>query len=538
MQLFCVDYVKIHTSKQKNPTMKTKYTFPIIMAAVLALTASCHKDDDNEAVADDNQQIQTINSKPDDEEPVLLNNREILTQLDGNVSETGSFVIEQAVRAGNWEDGEYYSCSFSYVSTTADGQPVWLTGRMAWPKDGDAKNVVVGCHSIITDDASCPSKNTYPISDCGIASAMFASNSLVVFPDYEGFGSTADRPQVFMRQETTARQVVDGIVAARKELVNRHHGSLNDGHRTVIVGYSQGAAVAMAVQKYLEQGFTGENPKADDIHLAGIVCGDGIYDPLATIKKYVSDNRLYMPVIAPLVVQSICKYHPLMAQARADDFLCADFLNSGIIHWIDDKNLSTSEIQQKLCDYSINHSLGTGEYALAADDPVFTMYGQADLHPDSYMSRTDGYIAMNVVNNDNYDWRTTPGARYAPPTQMIRKETLDFLNGKPAKFDALATFVNAIDENNLTKDWTPAHPMVLFHSLYDEVMPFVNYENAKSAFANTAMFHGIIYNTRMLQKHDDVWKMFFAFYLAKYTYVLLSNRSHTLDTELTVDSIY
>lgn len=516
-----------------------KYSYHIILAAALLISASCHKDDDNnEVVADEKQQIQTINSKPDDEEPVLLNNRTIISQLDGNVSEEGSFVIEQAVRAGNWEDGEYYSCSFSYVSTTADGQSAWFTGRMAWPKDGDAKNVVVGCHSIITDDASCPSKNTYPLSDCGIASAMFASNSLVVFPDCEGFGSTADRQQAFWCQEATARQVVDGIAAARKELVNRHHGSLNSGHRTVIVGYSQGAAVALAVQKYLEQGFTGEKPKADDIHLAGVVCGDGPYDPLSTIQKYVSDDRLYMPVIAPLVVQSICKNHPLMAQARADDFLCADFLNSGILSWLESKNVSDSEIQQKLCDYSIDHTLGTGEYEVDEGSPVFSMYGKADLHPGSYLSQTDGYIVMNVVNNDNYDWRTTSGARFAPPTQMIRKELLDYLNGKSAKFDELTYFVSALEDNNLTKNWTPAHPVVLFHSLYDEVMPFVNYEKAKAAFANTAMFHGIIYNTRMLQKHNDVWKMFYAFYLAKYTYTLLDNQAHTLDAEITVDSMY
>ncbi len=537
MQLFCVYYVKIH-NKPKKQTMKIKYTLPTILALALMLSTSCHKDEDHIVEEDDNG-IQTINSKPEDEDPIVLKNRELLSELDGNVSDNGSFVIEQAVRAGNWEDGEYNTCSYSYISTTASGQPVWLTGRMAWPKDGDAKNIVVGCHSTITDNASCPSKSISPISECGIASAMFASNSLVVFPDYEGFGSTADRPQAYLCQEATARQVVDGIAAAREELVKRHHGSIHDGHKTVVIGYSQGAAVAMAVQKYLEQGFPGEQPKTEAIHFAGIVCADGPYDPLATIKKYVSDDRLYMPAIAPLMVKGLCETHPLLAgRYRADDFLYADFLNSGILRWIVDKTHTVNEIQQSLCDYSIDHSLGTGEYETSTGDPVFTMYGQADLHPDSHMSQTDGYIAMNVINNDNYYWRTTSGSRFAPPSQMLKKELLDFINGKSAKSDAHTNFLMALEANNMLTGWTPTHPMVVFHSKYDEVIPFVNYENAKRAFSTTAMFHGIIYNTRMIKMHNDVGLIFYALYMSNYAYSILNSKAYALEPETTIDGMY
>ena len=537
MQLFCVDYVKIH-NKQNKQTMKTKFALPTILALALMFSASCHKDDEH-IVEDDNNSIQTINSKPDDEDPIARNNRELLAELDGNVSENGSFVIEQAVRAGNWEDCEYNTCSFSYVSTTATGQPVWLTGRMSWPKEGEAKNIIVGCHSTITDDASCPSKNLSPISECGIASAMFASNALVVFPDYEGFGSTVDRPQAYLCQEATARQVVDGVIAAREELVNRHHGGIHYNHKTVVVGYSQGAAVAMAVQKYLEKGFTGEKPKAEALHFAGTVCAGGPYDPLATIKKYVSDDRIFMPVIVPLMFKGVCENHPLLAgQCKAEDFLYADFLNSGIFGWLNDKNLTTNDIQQKLCEYSINHSLGTGEYAATEGDPGFSMYGQADLHPDSHLSQTDGYIPMNELNNANYYWRTTSGTRYAPPSQMFKKEMIDCINGKPAKYDALSNFVMALESNNLLTGWTPTYPMVVFHSKYDEVVPYSNYENAKKAFSNTTMFHGVIYNTRMILKHYDVGLIFYALYLSKYAYSVLNNKAYALEQEITIDDMY
>jgi hypothetical protein len=40
----------------------------------------------------------------------------------------------------------------------------------------------------------------------------------------------------------------------------------------------------------------------------------------------------------------------------------------------------------------------------------------------------------------------------------------------------------ALDSNNLTKNWTPKHPICLYHSKRDTVVPWVNYESAVNAF--------------------------------------------------------
>ena len=168
------------------------------------------------------------------------------------------------------------------------------------------------------------------------------------------------------------------------------------------------------------------------------------------------------------------------------------------------------------------------------------MYGQADLHNDSQISQNDGYIVLNYdnVNNDKYKWRTTSGSRMAPPSLMLRKELRDFIGGKSSKSDAVTNFVLALESNNLTQGWSPAHPMVVFHSVYDEVVPLINYEKAKNAFSAAGMFHGVVYNTRMMQKHNDVAQMFYAFYLANYAYSILNSKVYALETETTIEGMY
>ena len=121
---------------------------------------------------------------------------------------------------------------------------------------------------------------------------------------------------------------------------------------------------------------------------------------------------------------------------------------------------------------------------------------------------------------------------------MLRKELRDFIGGKSSKSDAVTNFVLALESNNLTQGWSPAHPMVVFHSVYDEVVPLVNYEKAKNAFSAAGMFHGIVYNTRMMQKHNDVAPMFYAFYLANYAYSILNSKVYALEPETTIEGMY
>jgi len=359
-----------------------------------------------------------------------------------------------------------------------------------------------------------------------------------VFPDYEGYGSTMDRAHPYLYQEATARQVIDGIVAARQQFLEKRGGQLKDGYKTIILGYSQGGSVAMATHKYLEQGIGGEAPLADDLHLAGSICGDGPYDPVATLQQYVASNRLCMPVVAPLIIKGMCDANPYVAgKYNIGDYLCADFLNSGIARWISSKSLSTDDIQKRLCDYSADHSTSTHEYTVTPDDSIFVMYGFALESTGWFSSEERGFQPITDENNKRYLWRSNNGDRYATAGTTLRPEVRQFFGSSDgfegqsgaSSLPAMTAIRQALEMNNLTQGWQPQRPMVVFHSKYDEVVPFVNYERASQAFTGQH-FHGVTYDTNV-QTHVSVGKSFFTLYLSYYVNALREGKGDTLPRE-------
>lgn len=510
----------------------------LIVATSLSITA-CSSDDDDEQLQPVAEE-QAINNKPGDSAPDIIDIDYELQRLmneNNGTDDSIYFFLEEAQKQGNWFSGKYNTCRYSYRSTTADGQPVWLTGRMAWPQSGKADYIIGGCHITMTDNLSCPSMSTKMTSDCGITCMLFASNALVVFPDYEGYGSTMDRAHPYLYQEVTARQVIDGIVAARQQFLEQRGGQLKDDYKTIILGYSQGGSVAMATHKYLEQGINGAAPLADDLHLAGSICGDGPYDPVATLQQYINENRLYMPVVAPLIIKGMCDANPYVAgRYHIDDYLCADFLNSGISEWISSKGVGTDDIQKRLCEYSANHSKGALEYTVTPDDSIFVMYGYAIESTGWFSSEERGFQPITDENNKRYIWREDNGDRYATAGVVLRPDVRAYFSSNTTASPAMTAIRQALDMNNLTTGWQPQHPMIVFHSKYDEVVPFVNYEHARAAFTSPN-FHGVTYDTNV-QTHVSVGKSFFTLYLSNFVSSIRNGEANALPRERDVTGMW
>ena len=100
----------------------------------------------------------------------------------------------------------------------------------------------------------------------------------------------------------------------------------------------------MAVHRYIEK-----NNLESEFNFAGSVCGSGPYDPFATLKKYVNDDKSYMPASAAMMMYSMCNTSPrLMGKYSLEDFLTEEFLDTDIIKMIEEKKLNTDEMQEKL----------------------------------------------------------------------------------------------------------------------------------------------------------------------------------------------
>ncbi|MGL5937103.1 MAG: acetylxylan esterase [Phocaeicola sp.] len=88
----------------------------------------------------------------------------------------------------------------------------------------------------------------------------------------------------YLYQTLTMRQIIDDLVAAR-DYINEKE--FEDDRRTLVVGYSQGGSVALAVQKYL----TNSKALKSELQLDGSICDNGLYDPLATVHKTLKLTR-------------------------------------------------------------------------------------------------------------------------------------------------------------------------------------------------------------------------------------------------------
>lgn len=393
--------------------------------------------------------------------------------------------------------------SYSYPSVSATGDPVTLTALACVPEGGTEvehiNNVILGCHATITSNEQCPSEfGNSGILNSDVYALMYHAGSglevknpqsdlsyhnLVIVPDYEGYGATVDHAHPYLCEEITARQVTDaaryGIQLYQNDakLADLRH-PFRDDWRTICIGYSQGGAVAMATQRYIEQ-----NQFTDELHLSGAICGDGPYDPLTTLLFYIgndqADEVMEMPVVMPLMLKGLCDYSPLMTGHEVSDYLQEHFLETGVIDWITSKEMTTEEIT---IAWRLLYALGKdGDHNYYRD--LLTENGKMRLRD---ILKPEAYDYFLQILDTNPDYATQPVI--APEGEGLMKD-----------------LYLALQSNNLTIDWQPEHPVCLYHSIEDEVVPIHNYQRAKAAFGDRVTF----YESKANGNHLDTGNEFY-----------------------------
>ena len=153
--------------------------------------------------------------------------------------------------------GIYYWVTLLYRCKTADGTEKDLSELIVWPYCTTPSQLVIGCHSTITSDSQRPTNfsNMSSLSEVNML-ALFATalsqNALVIVPDYEGYGITADIPHPYCNRDLTALQVVTGVKAGLSWF-EENQMKMADGWQGVSIGYSQGGAVSAGVLRYCQE---------------------------------------------------------------------------------------------------------------------------------------------------------------------------------------------------------------------------------------------------------------------------------------------
>ena len=411
---------------------------------------------------------------------------------------------------GNWSKDYFLGYKYvvlKYKTIDKDGNPIECSELVIGPSApfdvGPApqpNHLVIGCHDAITSDAQCPSKGIgYEAYDVGTliehARANFktgVNNNLVIIPDYQGYGATRKDAHPYLSQDLTARQVLDGVIAGKK-WYEENAEPLNKDFKTIAVGYSQGGATAMAVQRYIEK-----NNLSETLNFAGSVCGNGLYNPEATLKSYISNDKIYMPLAVAQLIKGMCDAAPGMAgQYAPSDYLTEGFLKSGILDWLASKDYTEDEIQDKLQAYASN--------------------------------KENGFEMTKDAAND--------ASSYCTASEVLRPEVIAYFKNGSVETPYMAKMTalhDALEQNNLSQGWQPQHPIFVFHSEKDEVVPLVNYEKVELAFSPTSFFRGII-NKSSVANHKNTRTIF---YLVKEGFYFKSILSDTWEKDYPDHKIY
>lgn len=194
---------------------------------------------------------------------------------------------DSLVQALITDAGQTVSMPCIYESVDQNGNPVTLSGKIYFPKQGLPKRFVIQTHYSILANKECP-------SECDMPDAVLRDKGYaLVMPDYLGYGITKDRRHPYLHYRLTARNTVDLYLAAAAFLDKLNRTPENDS--LVIVGYSQGGQTSIATLMLLET----EYP---EIPVKQCFAGSGPYDVARTYDISIRNNKSGLIFAIPMLI--------------------------------------------------------------------------------------------------------------------------------------------------------------------------------------------------------------------------------------------
>lgn len=381
---------------------------------------------------------------------------------------------------------------FNYPSTSVTGEPVVLSSLLCcWaPKEPEQgagiESVHLYSHYTVTANSQCPTSATASTTDFVVLSTLFegydydekrpymsiVKRSIVIMPDYEGYGVTSAMTHPYLVQKVTAQQVVDALTYGL-QLYAKLNGAdntlpLKDDWRCFSLGYSQGGAVALAAQRHIEQ-----NNLSDQLHFRGTFCGDGPYDLIATLRYYLDDNgtsydvttdhrkdQVTMPFVLPMIMNGMIVSNPTMSQHKLGDYFAQEYLDTGIMDWLNSKAQTSDDISNAWISQIDNGKATVGGKDYPAPSNMKEMFFKHEI---------PGIIWSTQVAWARLDKIFTPGF------YNYLKNTANFSSAPAATGDAYEDMRYALTSNNVCTGWEPQHRIQFAHSKGDMVVPYGNY---------------------------------------------------------------
>ena len=379
---------------------------------------------DNKFVATDI--VNLIFSTMESNDQTLLMKGMIVNKLMGFTS-----LVEKEYDVKNIELG-FRKVAYSYKTIGVDGKPLELSSVASWyiyRAKGDTvwydispERIALLEHYTITSDAECPTQS-FPFE------LLVAGNTLSIMPDYIGYGLTRNMTHPYLNHDICMQNSVDALPAGYTLFKDLANVDLNDGWKLCVIGASQGGANALAVHKYMDTNAEFANKWNFEYSYAAV----GPHNPSLTMKKYFEKGKTSYPVVFPLTLNAMINSYPeIMGKYTEADMFSEAYL----------------QIKE-----TISQMLESKDYTTAEINAVF-------------LENLRITVDENLAENEIY--------------------LKDMLND--VMFDNESEFVKDLfkcfDKNDLTKGWNPTHPIKLYYSTADEVVPYENSLAVKEAFGD------------------------------------------------------
>lgn len=203
---------------------------------------------------------------------------------------------------------------------------------------------------------------------------------------------------------------------------------MKDNHISIssnVKTYSVGFSQGGAVAVATQRAFEQDSEACKKFNFRGTYCGDGPYDPWATFEYYMDRGTVEMPTVLPMSLMGMMAAHPdVFKGIKFEDYFSS--------------KINTTKLWNLIADKKTN--------ILSIDSEIKNMAGS---------NKT-----VDIMSKAALDKNSTI-------MKALRK---------------------ALDRENLADgSWRPQHKCVVFHARNDNVVPYVNSRNLKSAF-NSSMF--------------------------------------------------
>lgn len=325
-------------------------------------------------------------------------------------SVTGTAIVQELLKWGN--QNKVIEVVGTYPSVDSDMDTILLSGKVILPKGRRPKRLILVSHYTVCSNAEAPS-NCFSLEGV-LAKAGYG----LIIPDYLGYGITADRMHPYLVMDNTARNVLDMYIAVRPWL--DAVGMTPDNEEISLMGYSQGGATTMAVERLIETEYRNADNPSERIKVHRVFVGGGPYDVKATYERFITTDITGFPVAVPLVLQGMIKGNRL--NVRTEDMM-QSWLCDHIDEWINSKRYTSAQINALIGTHT-THELLTREAMDQVSDNVAELYR-----------------AMTANSITSYSWQPQAAVYML---HSMDDETVPYTNAANAK----ATWRNANIEYN------------------------------------------------------------------------------------------